>query len=232
MFDLLNSDIFQNAFLGGTIAAIVAAVVGYFLVLRAQAFAAEALTDISFAGATGAILLGISSIFGMIAFSFLSALGLGVLGERARGRDVEIGMVLSFALGLGVLFLNLFAHHSASHSGVGVNILFGSILSVTQNDIYLVLGCGIVVLFGLAMIFRPLLFVSVDPVVAQARGVPVRLLSIIFLILLAITTAACILVVGVLLVAALLIAPAAAAVNFTHRPKNSILLVGIISVFW
>ncbi len=99
MFDLFRSDIFQNAFMGGTIVAIVSALVGYFLVIRTQAFACEAFTDICFAGAIGAILLGISSLFGMIAFSFLSALGLGVFGERARGRDVEIGMILSFALG-------------------------------------------------------------------------------------------------------------------------------------
>lgn len=220
MFDLLSSDIFQNAFVGGTIAAIVAAAVGYFLVLRAQAFACEAFTDISFAGATGAILLGFSSILGMIVFSFLSALGLGIMGERARGRDVEIGMVLSFALGLGVLFLSIFTHHSSGHANVGVNILFGSILTVTQQDIWIIVKCGIAVLFVLAMIYRPLLFMSVDPIVAQARGVPVRLLSIVFLLLLALTTASCIMVVGVLLVAALLIAPAAAAVNLTRRPRK------------
>ncbi|HBF38461.1 MAG TPA: ABC transporter permease [Firmicutes bacterium] len=231
MFDLLRSDIFQNAFVGGTIVAIVAALVGYFLVLRSQAFACEALTDISFAGATGAILLGMSSIFGMIAFAFFSALGLGALGERARGRDVEIGMILSFALGLGVLFLSMFAHHSAGHANVGVNILFGSIVSVNRNDIYLVLGCGVIVLMVLALIFRPLLFVSVDPIVAEARGVPVRFLSFVFLLMLAITTAACVLVVGVLLVAALLIAPAAAAVNFTHQPRHSLFLAVLLGSF-
>jgi len=231
MFDLLSSDIFQNAFLGGTIVAIISALVGYFLVLRTQAFACEAFTDICFAGATGAILLGISSLFGMIIFSFLSALGLGVLGERARGRDIEIGMVLSFALGLGILFLSIVAHHSAGHANVGFNILFGSILSVTRNDIFIVLMCSIVVLFILGIIFRPLLFVSIDPITAQARGVPSRFLSIVFLIILAITTAACILVVGVLLVTALLIAPAAAAVNLTNRPRNTLFLAVFFGVF-
>lgn len=101
MFTLLASDVFQEAFLGGTIAAAMAGVVGYFLVLRAQAFAAEAFMDICFAGATGASLLGQSPLIGMIGFSLLSVLGLGALGERARGRSVEIGMVLSFALGIG-----------------------------------------------------------------------------------------------------------------------------------
>jgi len=104
---LIQQEFVQNAFLAGTIVAIVAAVVGYFIVLRAQAFAAHALSHIGFAGATGAVLLGLSSLLGMFAFVLVAALGMGALGERVRGRDVEIGMVLSFALGLGVLFLSL-----------------------------------------------------------------------------------------------------------------------------
>lgn len=116
MFSLLASDVFQKALLGGTVAAVMAGVVGYFLVLRVQAFAAESFMDICFAGATGASLLGQPPLVGMIVFSLLSALSLGALGERARGRSVEIGMVLSFALGLGVLFLSIYTRSSASHS--------------------------------------------------------------------------------------------------------------------
>lgn len=230
MFQLLQYDFVQNAFLGGTVVAIVAALVGYFVVLRAQAFAGEALTDIGFAGATGAALLGISSLPGMLIFTLLSALGIGALGERVRGRDVEIGMVLSFALGLGVLFLSIYTQASASHASAGVNVLFGSILSIRRSDVVISLLCGIAVALVLAFLFRPLLFASIDPTVAEARGVPVRLLSILFLLLLGVTVAESILVIGVLLVAALLIAPAAAAVNLTRRPRNSIALAVALSL--
>ncbi len=132
-------------------------------------------------------------------------------------------MVLSFALGLGVLFLTIYSQ-SGSNATAGVNVLFGSILSVTRNDLWITLGSGLVTLLLLAVIFRPLLFASIDPEVAQTRGIPVRLLSMIFLVLLAITTAEAVLVVGVLLVLALLIAPAATALRLTRRPLTSLLL--------
>lgn len=234
MLNLLASDIFQKALLGGTVAAALAGVVGYFLILRVQAFAAEAFMDICFAGATGASLLGQSPLIGMIAFSVLSALGLGALGDRARGRHVEIGMVLSFALGLGVLFLSIYTRGSAAHSNAGVSILFGSILSVQAADVYRMVACGSVALVALAVVYRPLLFASIDPTSARARGVPVRALSIIFLIVLALAAAACTFVVGVLLASALLIAPAAAAVALTDRPVRSLLLslgLGIL-IMW
>ena len=112
MIELFHYDFVQNAFLAGTIVAIVTAVVGYFVVLRAQAFAGHALSHIGFAGATGAALLGVSAFLGMFTFTLLAALGMGALGERVRGRDVEIGMVLSFMLGLGVLFLNLYTQYA------------------------------------------------------------------------------------------------------------------------
>lgn len=224
MLGLLSSDIFQKAFLGGTVVAAMAGLVGYFLILRVQAFAAEAFMDICFAGATGASLLGQSPLMGMIAFSVLSALGLGALGDRARGRHVEIGMVLSFALGLGVLFLSIYTRGSAAHSNAGVSILFGSLLSVQPADIYRMLACGSVALVALAAAYRPLLFASIDPTSARARGVPVRGLSVIFLLVLALAAAACTFVVGVLLASALLIAPAAAAVALTNRPSRSLLL--------
>ncbi|TME03484.1 MAG: metal ABC transporter permease, partial [Chloroflexi bacterium] len=123
---MLHQDFVQNAFMAGTIVAIVTSVMGYFVVLRAQAFAGEALADIGFAGATGAAVLGISSLLGMVFLTLLAALGMGALGERIRGRDVEIGMVLSFALGLGVLFLSIYAQFGTNASE-GVGILFGSI---------------------------------------------------------------------------------------------------------
>ncbi len=202
---------------------------GYFVVLRSQAFASEALSDIGFAGAAGAAILGVGSLIGMFFLTILAALGMGTLGERLRGRDVEIGMVLSFALGLGVLFLTIYSQ-SGANSTEGVNVLFGSILSVTHNDVLITLCSGIVTLLVIALIFRPLLFASIDPEVAQSRAVPVRLLSILFLVLLAITTAEAVLVVGVLLVLALLIAPAAAAQRLTHRPLTSLILAVALSL--
>lgn len=226
MLELFRYDFGQNAFLAGTIVAIVAAIIGYFVVLRAQAFAGHALSHIGFAGATGAALLGVSSLLGMFALTLLAALGMGALGKRVRGRDVEIGMVLSFALGLGVLFLSLYTQYASETVGV----LFGSILSVSRSDVLVTLYCGLGTLVVMAFLFRPLLFASIDPEVAQARGVPVGLLSVVFMLLLAITVAEAIQVVGVLLVFALLIAPAATAERWTRRPIATVALAVGLSV--
>ncbi len=223
LFELFHYDFVQNAYLVGTIVAILTAIMGYFVVLRAQAFAGEALADIGFTGATGAAMLGIGALPGMFFLTILAALGMGALGERIRGRDVEIGMILSFALGLGVLFLTIYSQFG-TNATVGVSVLFGSILSVTRSDVWITLGTGAVILLLLALLFRPLLFASVDPEVARARGVPVRLLSMLFLILLSFTTAEAVLAVGALLVLALLIAPAATALRLSHRPLTSIAL--------
>jgi zinc/manganese transport system permease protein len=229
MFTVLQYDFVQNAFLAGSLVAIMAAVIGYFVVLRAQAFAGEALADIGFAGATGAAILGISSLLGMLGLTLLAALGMGALGERVRGRDIEIGMVLSFALGLGVLFLSIYIQ-SGANANAGVSVLFGSILTVTRRDVIITLITGSATLLIIALLFRPLLFASVDPEVAQARGVPVRLLSMVFLLLLAVATAEAVLVIGVLLVFALLIAPAAAAEHLTRRPLTAIILSVILGL--
>jgi zinc/manganese transport system permease protein len=228
MLELFQHEFVQNAFLAGTIVALVTAVIGYFVVLRAQAFAAHGLSHMSFAGATGAVLCGISALVGMLTLTLLAALGMGALGERVRGRDVEIGMVLSFALGLGVLFLSL----DTQYASATVSVLFGSILSVTRRDVLITLGCGMATLLLLALLFRPLLFASIDPEMAQARGVPVRLLSIVFLLLLAITVAEAVQVVGVLLVFALLIAPAASAECLMRQPFLAIALAMVLGLLF
>ena len=225
-FNLLGQQFVQNAFIAGTLIAVIAAVVGYFVVLRAQAFAAHALSHVGFAGATLSALLGVSALFGMSGFTMAAALGMGILGKRIQGRDVEIGMILSFSLGLGVLFLKLYTG-SASEA---VGILFGSILSVTQSNINWTILLGIITLVILAAIFRPLLFSSIDPEVAEARGVPIKTISIIFMLLLAITVTEAIQVVGVLLVFALIVAPAAAAQHLTQKPFSAIgisILLGV-----
>lgn len=216
--ELLSQSFIENAFMAGTLIAIVSAIIGYFVVLRAQAFAAHALSHVGFAGATFAALVGMSGLLGMSGFTVAAALGMGALGKRIRGRDVEIGMVLSFALGLGVLFLRLYTNSSSET----VSVLFGSILSVTHANIVYTLIFGIGTLIVLAAIFRPLLFSSIDPEVAEARGVPIKLLSMIFMFLLAITVSEAIQVVGVLLVFALIVAPAAAAQHLTRKPFSAI----------
>ena len=209
-FDLLRQEFVQNAFLSGTIIAFVSGIVGYFIILRGQAFATETLSHVGFAGAAGAALIGVNSLVGMFFLTVITATGMGALGKRLKGRDVEVGMVLSFMLGLGVLFLSLYTQN-ASHA---VNLFFGSILSVTREDVMITLGSSTLVIITLIVLYRPLLFASLDPVVAEARGVPVQFLSILFLLVLALTVSQAVEVVGTLLVFALLIVPAASALAF------------------
>ncbi len=228
MIELLQQTFVQNAFIAGTLVAVTAAVIGYFVVLRAQAFAAHALSHVGFAGATLSALLGVSPLAGMSVFTAAAALGIGALGKRIRGRDVEVGMILSFALGLGILFLRLYTG-SASEA---VGVLFGSILSVTRTDIALTIALGILTLIILAAMFRPLLFASIDPEVAEARGVPTKALSIIFILLLAVTVAEAIQVVGVLLVFALIVAPAAAAQHISRTPFKAIFISILFGVLF
>jgi zinc/manganese transport system permease protein len=226
MLNLFQHEFVQNAFLAGTLVAIVSAMVGYFVVLRGQAFAGETLSHIGFTGATGAALLGIPSLLGVFILTILAAFTMGALGKRLRGRDIEIGMVLSFMLGLGVLFLSLYTQHATET----VNILFGSILSITHATVAITLGVVIGTISLLAFLFRPLLFASIDPAVAEARGIPVQGISVVFLFLMAVTVSEAVLVVGVLLVFALLVVPAASAEQITRRPLATLCLAVAISL--
>ena len=219
MEEIIRSDIFQKALLGGSLTAVLCAAVGYFMVLRALAFASEALTDIGFAGATGSVLLGWNPLLGMLGLGLLAVLSLVALGSRLKGRDVQIGMVLSFALGLGVLFLSLYARSSATHANSGIGLLFGSLLSISGQLLTLLVIVAAAVLVVLLVIFRPLLFASIDPASAQAKGVPTRFLDFAFFFLLAATTAVSIQSMGFLLAFALLSAPAGAAHKLTRNPK-------------
>jgi zinc/manganese transport system permease protein len=209
--NLFHYDFVLNAFLAGTLVAILSGLIGYLVVLRAQAFACEALSHIGFAGAA---LLGASPLAGMLLFTLLGALVMGALGRRLHNRDIEVGMVLTLMLGLGILFLSLYTRNASA----AVNILFGSILSVTRADVIITAVSCLLTVILLAVLFRPLLFASFDPEVAEARGVPVRGLSILFLLLLAFSVSEAMQVVGVLLVFALLVVPAAAAEKLTNRP--------------
>jgi zinc/manganese transport system permease protein len=226
MIDLWHHAFVQNAFAAGAVVAVISGFTGYFVILRGQAFACEALSHIGFAGAAGAALLGAGSLEGMFLFTLIAALGMGALGRRLQERDIEVGMVLSFVLGLGILFLSVYTQHATR----AVGVLFGSILSVTGGDLLTILASGAAILLVLAVLYRPLLFASLQPEMAEARGVPVQRISILFLLLLGLSVTVAIEVVGVLLVFALLVVPAAAAEQLTQRPWLAILTSVLISL--
>ncbi len=207
-----------NAYAAGIIVSIVAGIVGYFVVLRSLSFAAHALSHIGFAGATGAVVLGISPVFGLLAFTISGAIGMGVLGKRIHGRDVAIGIVLAWTLGLGVLFLSLYSGYATE----AYALLFGQILGISQRDVMITLVAGFVTLIAVAVLYRPLLFASVDEEVAEARGVPIQFLSVAFMVVLALAVSEAVQVVGILLVFALLITPAAITEHLTARPGRAI----------
>ena len=215
---LFHYEFMVHAFEAGTIVAVVAGAIGYFVVLRASAFAAHALSHIGFAGATGAVVLGVSPVFGLLAFTLVSGVTIGALGNRLRGRDVTIGIVLAWTLGLGVLFISLYRGYATE----AYALLFGEILGISSTDVAITLVAGIVTLVALIVIYRPLLFSSVDEDLASAKGVPVTALSIGFMAILAVSVTEAVQVVGVLLIFALIVTPAAIAVRLTSRPSIAI----------
>ena len=218
--ELTRQAFMRDALLAGTIAAIVCGVVGYFVVLRGLVFAADTLTHIGFAGASGAVLLGASPVAGLLALTAAAAAGIGALEQRLRGRDVVIGMILVGALGLGILFLRL----SSGYSNETYALLFGDILALGVRDLAVLAIAGGVAVVATIAVFRPLLFASLDDEVAEARGVPVRALAIGFLLILACAVAAATQVVGALLAVALIVAPPASAQRLTDRPALAIAL--------
>ncbi len=204
----------QQAVLAGVITAILAGCVGLIVTARNMSFAVHGLAEVGFTGATGAVAIGLPPTFGLLAATFVAALAIGVLGVRLRERDVAIGGVMAFGLGLGVLFLTL----SPRYATEAYSILFGSILAVSRQDVVRSAIIGVVALLALAAIYRPLRFASIDPDVAEARGVPIRLLSTVFLLILALAVAEAVQVVGVLLILTLLIVPAGTAQRLTAHP--------------
>jgi zinc/manganese transport system permease protein len=172
------------------------------------------------------VLVGVDVVLGMIVATVGSGLAMGVLGDKVRGRDVAIGSIMAFALGLGTLFLAL----SSKLAGQASNILFGDILGIADSDVQLTLVVSAITWLVLAALYRPLLFASIDPEVADTRGVPVTALGVTFMVLLAFTVAEAVLVVGVLLIFALLITPAATAQHLTARPGLAILWSIVLAV--
>jgi zinc/manganese transport system permease protein len=209
----------RHAFVAGTIVAIIAGVVGYFVVLRQSSFAAHSLSEIGFAGASGGVAFGFSAVYGLLGMSLLGAALIGALGKRLRGRDAAIGTVLAFSLGLGSYFITRYKSESASGP---FGLLFGEILGISVHDVWVIGISGAVTLALIAAIYRPLLFASLDEDVAEARGVPVRALSIGFLLIVAVAVTAAVQVVGVLLIFSLLVVPGAIAERLCRTPGRAV----------
>jgi zinc/manganese transport system permease protein len=210
----------QHAYEAGTVIAIVAGIVGYFVVLRRSSFAAHALSHIGFAGAAGSVLIGINPVFGLLLFTSVGGTGIAILGPKAANRDVQIGTVLAFMLGLGVLFIGLYTGNASQV----ISILFGEILGINTSDVILTLIVSVVLLFAIAFVYRPLLFASLDEDVAEAKGMPMLAIGIIFMLLVAIATSISVQVVGVLLIFSLMVTPAAIAQRLTKKPVRAIII--------
>lgn len=227
---ILGSSFMRNAWLGGTIVALSAGLMGYFIVVRNSSFAAHALAHIGLPGATGAVLLGLPAALGLGVFCVGGALVIGALGKRASDRDVATGTVLAFATGLGLFFNSLATRNSSTLT----NVLFGNLLAITSDQLLSFLALLVLTAACIAFVFRPLLFASVNSQVAEAKGVPVRGLSIAFMVLLGITITMAVQAVGTLLLFALVVTPAATALILTARPVVAMAVsavIGLVSVW-
>ena len=223
---MLDYGFMVNAFLAAAMVAVVAGLVGFFLVLRGQTFAGHALSHVGFTGATGAVLIGVSPLWGLVLMTVAAGIGMGLLGERLQGRDVAIGIVLSLSLGLGLLFLHFFTAYATQATA----LLFGNVLGVNGRTLWTLMALAVVSLAGLAIIARPLLFASLQPELAEAKGVSLRLMSMLFLAIVALATAQCAQIVGVLLVFTLMVGPAATAQRVTTRLGRGLALSAALAL--
>ncbi|MFP3578329.1 metal ABC transporter permease [Arthrobacter sp. SIMBA_036] len=210
----------QNSLWAGAVLGLLGGLMGTFVMKRDLAFAVHGISELSFAGAAFALLIGADIILGSLIGSVAAAVLLGFMGVRARDKNSIIGVIMPFGLGLGILFLALYEGRAANKFG----LLTGQIVSVDTVQLQALVVTALIVMIALTAIWRPLNFASVDPEMAEARGVPVRALAIGFMVLLGISVALSIQIVGALLVLALLITPAAAALRVTTSPKLVVLL--------
>ena len=223
---MLEYDFMRNAFAAAGVAAIVSGVVGYFLVLRGQTFAGHALGHIGFAGATGAALIGLAPLWGLLGFTVAAGIGMGLMGDRLSGRDVAIGVMLALALGFGLLFL----HYYTAFAAQATALLFGDVLAVDRGMIATLAGLGAITLAALAAIMRPLIFSSLQPELAEAKGVPVLFISTAFLAIVALAVSESAQIVGVLLVFALMVGPPATAQRLVNGLWSGIALSAFIAL--
>lgn len=215
-----------NAFLASGVVALVAGPVGWFLVLRGQTFAGHALAHVGFAGAAAATLFGLPPLAGLTAATLAGGAAMGLLGARVSGRDVAIGIVLAFALGLGLLFL----HFNQGYAGRATALLFGNILAVDRGLLAALAGMAVFALAALAVLMRPLLFASLQPELAEAKGVSLQVVGWLFLSIVGLTVAVAAQIVGVLLVFALLVAPPATAQRLTSSLGRGLALAGLLAL--
>jgi zinc/manganese transport system permease protein len=228
---MLAHEFMRNALVAGSFVGLACGLVGYFVVLRAQVFAGDALSHVAFTGALAAAVLGLDIRAGLFAATIIGGLILGALGDRARADDVVIGSLFAWTLGLGVLFLSIFTTRSSAGNGTaGVRVLFGSIFGLSSTDVRISVALAIVASILLLAIARPLLFASLDTAVAAARGVPVRALGLGFLAIVGLVAAQASQAVGALLLLGLLAAPAGAAHRITSNPFRGLLLSAALSV--
>lgn len=220
------ADLWLDAALAVLAVALLAGPVGYLLVLRNEVFAGHALSHLGFTGAAGALLLGAPPLAGMVLASMGCGVAMGALGARARERDVAIGVVLTVGLGFGLLFLSLYTAQATQATA----LLFGSILGVGPEALVPMAALAGGGLLGLMLLLRPLLLASLQPELAAARGVPVRLLAILFLALVGLAVAEAAQIVGVLLVFALMAGPGAAAYRLSQRVGRGLLLSAALAV--
>jgi zinc/manganese transport system permease protein len=211
---ILQSQFMVHALIGGSLVAVAAGLLGYFVITRQNAFAAHALAHIGFPGATGAILVGAPVTLGLAVFCVGGGLLIGLFGRRVADREMATGTILALATALGVLFASL----ASANARTTTSVLFGNLLAISQGQLYVYGAFTLAVVGTLAVLARPLVFASVDPAVAEARGVPVRALGLAFVVLLALTITMAVQVVGTLLLFALVVTPAATALRITARP--------------
>ncbi|MCW2699194.1 MAG: metal transporter permease [Blastococcus sp.] len=215
-FQVLQSPFLRNALIGGSLVAIAAGLLGYFVITRQNAFAAHALAHIGFPGATGALLIGAPVTLGLAVFCVGGGLLIGLFGRKVADREMATGTILALATALGVLFASL----ASANASTTTSVLFGNLLAVTTDQLMIFGAFTAAVVLTLAVLARPLVFASVDPAVAEARGVPVRALGLAFVVLLALTITMAVQVVGTLLLFALVVTPAATALRLTARPAR------------
>ncbi|WP_079728888.1 metal ABC transporter permease [Okibacterium fritillariae] len=214
----------QNSIIAGAVLGIVGGLIGVFVMQRDMAFAVHGISELSFAGASAALLFGANVVAGSLVGSLVAAILIGLLGAKARDRNSIIGVLMPFGLGLGILFLALYPGRSANKFG----LLTGQIISVDDPQLGILIAISIVVMVALLLMWRPLTFDSLDADVAAARGVPTRAVSLVFMVLLGLTVAVSVQIIGALLVLALLVTPAAAALRVSASP----VLVPLLSMIF
>jgi zinc/manganese transport system permease protein len=230
LFDFSDYDqlipLVQNSLIAGVLLGIMGGLIGVFVMTRDMSFAVHGISELSFAGAAIALLAGLNIALGATLGSIVAAIIIAILGSKAKDRNSIIAVLMPFGLGIGILALALYEGRAANKFG----LLTGQIIAVDDPQVFWLIATSLVVVFGLLVVWRPLSFASLDPEVAEARGVPTKALGLLFMLLLALAVAASVQVVGALLVMTLLVTPAAAALRLTSSPLWVPLLSMIFAV--